>query len=194
MLRPKRKIPALVTLLALLLLATLALAAEEEGAEHHGFPVGQVIAAVVNFIVFVAVLVWVSKNAIKQYYQKRSEVLMEAITNAQKALVEAKAMEEKAQASLTQAAEETERILENAKRAAGQYSDEIIEGAKKQAERILADAQSTIQAETKKVTDELVQDLSERVVESARKKLTEKVDPSAQRGLVNEYLDKVGEV
>ncbi|MCZ7583965.1 MAG: F0F1 ATP synthase subunit B [Deltaproteobacteria bacterium] len=190
----KRFTPLFFAVAALVLAAVPAFAAEE-GAHggHGGFPTGQVVATVINFLLFVGLLVYFSKAGVRLYYKKRSETLNEAVQKAEAALTEAKALHEEAAARLAQADDEARRIEDNARQAAEEHRREIIEYAKHQAERILAETEAGLQAETRKMTEELMRELSEHVVEIARKRLEEKADASAQRSLVNDYLSKGGE-
>ncbi|MBZ0270586.1 F0F1 ATP synthase subunit B [bacterium] len=162
------------------------------GAEYH-FPIGEIVASVINFVIFVALLVWLAKSGVRSYYKRRAETLQAAVREAEAAMAEAKATQEELTARLSSMTDEAERILENARAAAEKHGREGVEAARKQAERILADAEATVQTELRETLDALSVELAERVVNVARDLLKERVDASAQRKLVDEYINRVDE-
>lgn len=164
------------------------------GGEHGGaFPLGEVVAAVVNFVLYVGLLVWLTRKAVKSFYQKRTEELNEAVAKAKAALDEAERLHNEAAERLAHATEEAERHIQNAKETAGRTSREILGAAKVKADKMLTDAQATIAAETARLEQEVREQMSRQVVEIARAQLARDVDPSSQRRLVNHYLDHVEE-
>ncbi|MCC6158477.1 MAG: hypothetical protein IT350_10525 [Deltaproteobacteria bacterium] len=174
-------------------------AAGQEGAHgeahgaHGGFPLGQVVASVVNFVLYVALLVWLAKKAVTNFYRKRTEELNEAVTKAKATLTEADRLHQEAAARLAHAQEEADRIVQNAKDAAGRQGHDIIVAAKTKSERMLADAQATIDAETAKLMADVRDMMSFRVVEAAKARLATEADASVQRRLVNDYIQRVEE-
>ncbi len=172
--------------------ASSAFASEQE--HEGGFPVGQVIAAVVNFVLFIAILVKVSKAGVSGYYKNRADELNEAVTKAQAALAEAERLQKDAAERFSNAEKDAEQIIANAREAASRHGEQAIRAAESKSERILADAQAAIAAETKRMTDEMRKELSEKVVEIARNRIAASIDASAQGALIRDYLAKVEEV
>ncbi len=163
------------------------------GGGHGGFPLGQVAASVINFVVYVALLVWLAKKAVTNFYRKRTEELNEAVTKAKATLTEADRLHREAADRLAHAQEEADRIVQNAKDAAGRQGHDILVAAKAKSERMLADAQSTIDAETAKLMADVRDMMSARVVDAAKARLAGEADASVQRRLVNDYIQRVEE-
>jgi len=165
-------------------------------AEHGGggFPVGEVIAAVVNFILFVWILIKVGKKGVSSFYQARADQLNDAIAKAEEALTKAAALHEEAAKRLSEAGKEADAIVDGARQAADKHAKNLVASAESAADRILSDAKATIETETRRMTAELKGELAAKVVEMARDEIQSKLDDSGHRALVQDYLNKVDQV
>ncbi len=165
------------------------------GEEHgSGFPVGEVIAAVINFVLFVWILIKVGKKGVIGFYQQRADQLNEAIEKAQEALSKASALHEEASKRLSDAGKEADAIVDGARQAADKHAKNLVASAQSAADRILSDAKATIETESKRMTSELKAELAAKVVEMARSEIQSKLDDSGHRALVQDYLTKVDQV
>jgi F-type H+-transporting ATPase subunit b len=165
-------------------------------AEHGsgGFPVGEVIAAVINFVLFVWILIKVGKKGVSGFYQQRADQLNEAIEKAQEALTKATALNEEASKRLAEADKEANALVDGARQAADKHAKNLVASAETAANRILSDAKATIETESKRMTSELKAELAAKVVEMARSEIQSKLDDSGHRALVQDYLTKVDQV
>ncbi len=188
-----KKLMLLVSMTILLGMCATAMASEAEG-HGGGFPLGEVVAAVVNFVLFVWILIKVGKKGVSSFYEQRAKQLNEAIEKAQDALKKATSIQEEASQRLEEAEKEAMAIVEGAQKAADQQAQNLVNSAEAAADRILSDAKATIETETKRMTRELKSELAAKVVEMAREQIQAKLDSSAQRALVQDYLNKVDQV
>ncbi|MCB1154397.1 MAG: hypothetical protein H6684_03250 [Deltaproteobacteria bacterium] len=166
---------------------------DSEHGGHHATPVGEIIAAAINFAIFLALIVKFGGGAIKDYYKTRADELNAAVTEAEAALAKANAMFDEVSARFNASDKDAEGVIASATENAQRHADQVIADAEKHAQRILKDAEATIAAETARMTEELKRELSAQVVGKTREKLESRVDDAKRQDLVGAYLNQVEE-
>ena len=94
-------------------------------------------------------------------------------------------------AQLANAREESNRIIDEARRAADQLRRDIETRAEDESRAIVARAQDEIRAERDRVFEELRAQVGEIAVELAGRVVGSSLDPDAHRRLIDEYIDEV---
>ncbi len=146
------------------------------------------IAKIVNFVIFVIALVFAWNKVIAKQLESQQEKQNEEVEGAQHALVEAEAAIENARAALDVAHADSKRMVEfGAAQAERLVADTKVE-AEAHATRVLAHANGELDRERYRVRRELLEDTVERAHEHARRIVTEELDPSRQRALVDRLL------
>ncbi len=173
--------------LLLVTLAAPAWASEGEG----GIPYLELIAAVVNFGIFVFILVRYGGPAIKKNFAGKAREYQEKVREANALLAEAERLHQEWSARHKNLEAEAQRIREDAKRLAEVQANEIVENAKVQAKRLLADAERAVANDLLRAKDDLRREMVENLVAKAEEKLRARLAPSHQRALIDDAMRKL---
>lgn len=192
-----RWLAPLLAVAAWLLLAGAALGAEAAG-EHGGVTpekLRDLTLRTVNFLVFAGILGYllVKKFPVKDFFVKRAQEIAQSLSDleARKAAT-AQALKE-AEARLAKVAAERDQIIQQFVEEGQMEKAKIIQKAEMVATRIKEMAALSIAQETKKAAQELKQEVATQATELAEKLIKEKITPTDQQRLVDEYLEKVVE-
>lgn len=164
------------------------LASEGHGAE---FDLKQMIAAVINFAVFVFIIVYFGRKGIASFYKNRAEAQMAAVHEAEQLLIQVSDIHGKIKQQCDNLDQETREMVEAAKQRAEQQSAEIVEAARKQAERMIDDARRTIDTEIAAAKVKLREELVNEAVKVAERDLSGRLDESGQERLVEQFMTKM---
>jgi F-type H+-transporting ATPase subunit b len=188
---------ALLAGAAWLILAGVALGAEAAHDEHGVTPekIQDFIWRTANFLVFAGILGYllIKKFPVKNFFAQRSQEIAQTLSDLEaKKLAAQKALKE-AEARLAQVAAERDQIIQLFVEEGQLERAKIIEKAEMVASRIKEMAALSISQETKKAIQELKQEVANQATEMAEKIIREKITPTDQQRLVDEYLEKVVE-
>lgn len=150
------------------------------------------IPAILNFLILVALLVFMMKKMdIKGYFKKRTELLEQSLKEAR----EAKELAQKALAQVEERLKIKDREIEEIFAASRESGDRektrIIEESSRLKERILEQTKSNIDFEVKKAKETIKQEAVEIAMELAEKKLKERLTKEEQIKLLEESLLKI---
>jgi F-type H+-transporting ATPase subunit b len=178
-----------------LILAGAALASEAaHGGGHGGMDPAKIqdfIWRSVNFVVFAAILIKLLAKPAKAFFGKRSQDIAQSLADLEAKKQAAVAAVKEAEARLALVAEERQRLLQQYVAEGEMEKAKILEKAEMVAARIKEMAAMTITQETKKAVQELRQEVAELATKLAEDLIKEKVTPTDQQQLVEEYLKKV---
>jgi len=184
-----------ITVASLLLTIAVSAFAEEHGeGGHMGTPVAYLIYGFINFAIFLGLIIFLAKNKVNDFYKSRAQEARAMVTEAQKLLAEAKALNDKARVRKDALDREVDSILKTTEEGAKRQADEIVSQAKVQAQRLVETAKATVEAETLKAIEEIRGGMVEKTMKMAEERIKSKIDSSHQRALVGEYLNKLEEV
>ena len=161
------------------------------GGEGESFDLPQFIAGIINFAIFLYLIVRFGGKGISDYYKNRAETQMTAVREAEKILVEAQGIFSKAKNRKSNLEQETLQMVEGAKRRAIEQSEEILAAAKAQAERIVEDAKRTIECEIGKATNQLRAQLVEHALKVAEQSIEQNLDEAGQKKLIEQFMSKM---
>ncbi|PLY04652.1 MAG: ATPase [Desulfuromonas sp.] len=186
-------------MLALLLVTALCgvAFASGGGAEHHvdsGVLLKDFLYRVLNFAIVVAILVYFLRKPLKNGLVGRREEIAKALAEAKKAKEEAEAKFAEYDRKLQQATNEIAEI-EAAIRKEGELEKEkIIASAKAMAVQIEADAGKAAELEVAKAKAQLQREAVQLAVSVAEELLKKNFTKEDDSRLIDEYMQKVGEL
>ena len=123
--------------------------------------------------------------------EERREKIQGEMERAEAARVAADEELARYKSQLAGAAEEANRIIEEARKTADQLRADLQTRAEQESQSIVARAQEEIRAERDRVFQELRTQVGEIAVELAGKVVGESLDPNAHTRLIDEYIDEV---
>ncbi|MDP8222810.1 MAG: ATP synthase F0 subunit B [Candidatus Lernaella stagnicola] len=173
------------------LCAAPALAAEGEGfiAEHHLLI--ENLAAVFNFVIFAWVLLRFAGPKVKAMFQSGADAYHVKVQEAADALAAAEEAHAQWAKRFDAMQEELDDVRETARQLAESQARQIIEDAKKQAERLVADAERSAEDELRQSVDQLRAEMADRVLAKAETLLQGRLTPSHQKMLIEEAIKKL---
>ncbi|MCC2683674.1 MAG: atpF [Paenibacillaceae bacterium] len=149
----------------------------------------------VQLICFLVLMWLVAKFAMKpamKVLKDRQNYIDHQISSAESANQEAAKLVEEQRQLLESTRKEAHAILEQAKQQKDREGDQIIHAAQERAERVMKDALAEIENEKIKAIAELREEVGALSVQLASKIIEKEVDASAQRGLIDDFLQQVG--
>jgi F-type H+-transporting ATPase subunit b len=146
------------------------------------------LAQVVNFSIVLFVLYKFAYGPILKNLNSRTDKIEKGIKDAQEATTKLTEMEKKEKEVLTQAKEESQKIINQAEETARKSKELIATEAKAQSEKILADAQRRIEEEKGKMLAEVKAEIAGLVVLATEKILHEKIDTTKDSELINKAI------
>lgn len=157
------------------------------------FSVSTLVFTLINLLVLaVAMRIFLFKP-IHKILDERKKLVESSMTEADKAMEEAKALEEKRRTELLSVEDERSRVLHEAQaKATGEY-ERIITSAKNEAGKIVKAASSTAELERLEILKQAQSEIADMVVSAAGKVAGEERSASADRALLDEFLKKAGE-
>lgn len=180
-----------LTALAILALPATAFAAAGGG---KGFPWGAWIAGILNLLIFLWIIYKFFGSSISEFFKNRRETLIADLEEARKLREEAEARLEEYTARLDALEDERKQLLEEYHEQGEREKKRIIEDAKKQVEKMRADAEVTIEQETKKAIASLERQVVDLAVDMTEKMAQTKLGASEQTALIDNYVGELGQM
>ena len=176
----------------------IAMAAGSGGGEHAGghaagFDWGGWALQMINFVIFVGIIVYFAKPAAKKFFKERREELVEELEEAERMREEAEARLEEYTAKLEALENKREEMLDEYHEQGEREKERLIEEAKDQIEKMRADAEMTIEQEVRKAVSDLEAEAVDLAVEIARKMAREQLDSTKQHTLIESYVTDLSE-
>lgn len=182
-------------LTAVLLLAVATAAVAAEG--HHvdsGVLLKDFLWRCLDFGLTFGLLAYFLVKPIRQGLAGRREGIQKALTEAQKAREEAEARFAEYDQKLAKAAAEVETIYAEIRHEGELEGQKIVANAREMAEKIKAEAQKSAANEVARARAELRREAAQMAVAIAEDLLKKGFTPQDHDRLVNEYMQKVGEL
>lgn len=182
----------LLTVCWLLFLVSVVSAGAGGGGEAHPSIFKAYLWQIINFLVLVALLVFLVKKVdIKGYFRKRTELIEKSLNEAR----EAKELAEKALAEVEERLKvkdkEIEEILAAARQSGEKEKEKLIEESDKLRENILQQARTNIEFELKNAKESIKAEAVEIAMELAEKKLKDRLTKEEQLRLLEESISKI---
>jgi F-type H+-transporting ATPase subunit b len=193
--KPRNVIRAAALSLALMVLPVLALAAG--GGEHQvdsGVLIKDFIWRCINFAIMAGVIGYFAIKPIRNGLQGRRAEIEKALHNAVAAREAAEAKSREYQEKLAKAAAEIETIYAAIRREGELERDKILASAREMAVKIEQEADAKAASAVARARVELRAEAARLAVELAEELLGKNVTAADQKRLVDEYMQKVGEL
>lgn len=175
-----------VIAITLLLVAAPSTAFAAGGGE--GFPWGHWVASLVNFAIFLGIIVWKAGPAIQAHFKERAVSLRADIEEAKKLREEPQKKLEEYSSRLEKLDEEREELMNEYHKAGEREKERIVADAKRQVEKMRNDADLLIKQEVRKAVAAIERQAVDLAVDMAREALESKVDDRVQSSLVDGYV------
>lgn len=153
----------------------------------------QGIANLVNFLLFMGVLVYFAGPVVKKLVRDRHEATLAMIREAEAARKESEEALAAHQARLSGIEAEFTQLLEQAKANASAQSAGISAEAQEDVERIKAQAKAEIERERQSAVQEIRRLVLSQAFDRAALELQQQMSPEQQRQLVGTMIQKVGD-
>lgn len=193
MTRVQRTLVCSVPVAVVLACASLALAAGG-GDGHGGGLLKDFLYRIFNFAVMFGLLAYFVTKPLKNGMAGRREAIEKSLEEARKAQAEAEAKFAEYETKLAKANEEIEEIYAAIRREGELERDQIIASAREMAAKIEQYADRNASLAVEKARSELRQEAARLAVALAREMVEKKFTADDQKRLVEEYIEKVGEL
>lgn len=174
--------------LGLVLSPGVAQAAAGHGGEFefsvHGF-------YIIDFVVFVGLLVWFAKGPAKRFMATRHERIKAELETAQRLRGEAEKKLAEAEGLLTSLKTEIARISESFKADGERDRERILAEATANAEKLAAAAERQIAQETASVREQLERELVRAVLAATEEKIKAQLTADTQKQLAASYIESL---
>jgi len=190
-----RHLQAVLALLSMLLLPAMTLAAG--GGDHQvdsGVILKDFVWRCINFAVLVGLLVYFVRKPIRNALQNRRAEIEKALADASAARDAAEARAKQYQEKLAKAAAEIESIYAAIRREGEVERDKILTSAREMAAKIEIEADAKAASAVARARAELRAEAARLAVQLAEELLAKNVTAADQKRLVDEYMQKVGEL
>ena len=151
-----------------------------------------VLSMIAVFTLFLA-LSYILFNPVRDMLKKRQEMVQETKDTANKEKEDALKLKAEYDAKVKNAEEEAEEILNQARKRALKNERAIVEEAKEEAARIIANANVQIELEKKKAMDDLKLEVVEIATLMAGKMVAVSMNEATQNRLLEETLKEMGD-
>lgn len=186
---------AKVLMLAVLMLAPVAVfAAGGEGHADSGAVLKDFIYRVFNFVLMVGLLAYFVTKPIRKGLNGRKEEIEKTLADAEAARSAAEAKHKEYSEKLAKATEEIAGIKESIRREGELERDRIISAASEMAAKIEKEADNKAAGVVARARAELREEAAALAVELAEEMLKKQVSADDQKRLVEEYMQKMGEL
>lgn len=145
---------------------------------------------------FLILLILIKKFAwgpLVKMMKDREQHVANEIDSAEKARIEANALLEQHKQMVKEARQETQQLIETAKKQGETQREEIIQLARSEAEKLKESAKLEIQREREKAVEELREQVASLSVFIASKVIEKELSEKDQEALIQEYIEKAGE-
>lgn len=146
------------------------------------------LAQVFNFLILLLVLYKFLYKPILDLLEKRRKTIEESLQTAEKIKQEDLALVVKKQEILTQAREETLKIIKEAKKEGEEIKKEILQKAEEEARRILEGARISIKEEKEILFEELKKEIADLAILISSRIITKRIDKKDEERLIEETI------
>ena len=148
--------------------------------------------AIINFIVLLAILYKFLYGPIMRTMESRENEIKRNITQAEEMRVEAEASRAQLQEALNDARKEAQEIVNNAVKVGEETKNQIISEAKDSAAKLMQKAQEEIQREKEQALAEIRNEVANLAVLAAGKIIGKTITADDHKKLVDQYIHGVG--
>ena len=184
-----------VLIVAILATPVLALAADSHGGhgDSHAIPMSVGLQAI-NFALYAALLVFLLRKPIRDYFKGREQAYKMALVKGENARREAEKKKRDVLERLNELESTSDESLQNARTEAAALILQIEQEAELLAKKLREDANRAMEVELEKGRAALRREMLNEAVALSRKMLQDKMAEPDQKRLQTEFVDKIREV
>jgi F-type H+-transporting ATPase subunit b len=156
--------------------------------EGLGINLPLLIAFVVNFVILFAILSIFAYKPITKMLNDRHAKIKESMEQVEKIRQETARSEEEIKAHLEQARKDGQAVITQATQIGERLKEEAKQGARQEAESLIAKARSEIQRERDKSIEELRTEFADIAILAAEKVINETLDKKKHRKIIDEVI------
>lgn len=149
------------------------------------------IAQVINFLIVLGVLYKFAYKPILKMLHDRSTKIEKSIKDAESIEKRVKAIEDERDDIITHAKKDAVKILQEADTASQKRSDEMVDHAKKEVKHVIDKAKNDIQSAKENLVAEAKIDIAKLVVASTEKIIQEKFSSEKDRKLIEKVVNDI---
>ncbi len=165
--------------------------ASSGGGEHEGAGWKDWLWKIINFAVLVFILIKFLAKPMREYFQKRTEMIEKSLNEAREAKELAQKALQEVQEKLKLKDQEIERIVAAAKQSGETERDSLIEQGAQMSEKIKEQAKANIEMELKNAKAALRAEAAELAIKLAEKKLREELSEEDQLKLIEDSIKRL---
>jgi F-type H+-transporting ATPase subunit b len=151
----------------------------------------ELIWGIVSFAVLAFLLWKVAMPALNRMLEARQQAVVGGLREAEQAKQEAQGLLDDYRQQLSNAKDEANRIIEEARQTAEAMRAELTTKASADADEIVAKARSEVSAERDRALAEVRQEVADLSLDLAERVVQGSLDRDAQRGLIGRYLEEL---
>lgn len=164
------------------------LMAESEGIGALGIDLNSLIVYLVNFAVLALILYFLAYKRVLGMLDARSSRIRESLEEADRVRQEAAEQQAALQRSLDEGRQEGQRVLAEAREAAGQYREQQQAQARTEADAMLERARDEIRSERDAALEQVRAEFAGLAVTAAERIINRSLDADAHRDLIDQVL------
>ncbi|HEV2423372.1 MAG TPA: ATP synthase F0 subunit B [Terriglobia bacterium] len=143
---------------------------------------------VVNFLIMAAVLAYLLRRPLKDFFADRDDAIRQGLEEGRKALAAAEARMSEVETKLSNLGKEIAAFKVESERAMGAERERLKQAAESEAARLMGFAQTQIESATRAAKGELKRYAAGQAVELAEAMIRQRLDDPARRGLVARFV------
>lgn len=154
---------------------------------------GDILFQLLAMLILLALLKKYALGPLLNIMKQREDHIAGEITSAEEKNKEAQQLIEEQRVLLKEARQESQTLIENAKKLGEKQKEEIIQAARAESERLKEAARTEIMKEKEQAVSALREQVASLSVMIASKVIEKELDEQAQEKLIQDYLKEVGE-
>ena len=154
---------------------------------------GDILFQLLAMLILLALLKKYALGPLLNIMKQREDHIAGEITSAEEKNKEAQQLIEEQRVLLKEARQESQTLIENAKKLGEKQKEEIIQAARAESERLKEAARTEIVKEKEQAVSALREQVASPSVMIASKVIEKELDEQAQEKLIQDYLKEVGE-
>jgi F-type H+-transporting ATPase subunit b len=162
--------------------------------EALGLDFNRLLQQIVNFAILAFILQTLLYKPVLKLLAERKEKIRKGLEDADKAKAALDGAQAEYEKRLLDARKEGQGIIAQATLASERAREEILAGARVEAQKIVDKAREEIEFERKRVTADLRREVADLAVLAAGKVVSRQLDDTAQRQLIAEFLAESGKL
>jgi len=161
----------------------------EHGAVHHHPTIGDLFEPGVNFLLYGALLVYLLRGPLREYFRDRAARIRESLHAGAKAREEAAALRVTIEKDMVDLPHLRERLRAELVGIAGLQKDRLLEVARQTAARVRSDAEVLAVQEAAAARRALREDLVRRAVDEATRMVERSLGPDDQKRFIRDFVE-----